>query len=455
LLLGLAPFLSLGQVTDGPPVRPEFFAKPPGISAPAPQVHPVASNVVEKAHSNALSASLTEANMIFASTNLMHSDDEQAQAKNREMRINDWEKMLATGRRQRAAKLFAEATPNFTAVLTGDAPDELQRAAMLELALTSQEENNLMRAIQILSQYLSRWPQDPNAPEIFLRQGLLYRQLGIHNMAMTKFYATMTTVLTLKNDHFDHYRKLVLQAQTEIAETLMQQNKYAEAGAAFARLLKDESPALNRVRVQYRYIHSLVIQDRYPEAVGQAQDYLARYTNANDRAEVYFLLASGLKKLGRNNEARQEVLHLLQSQQSLAWEHPETLAYWQQRTGNEIANQLYQEGDFMRALDIYQSLLLLNPAPAWQWPVRYQIGLIYERLEQPAKAAESYTAIFAKEKELGTNQPPSLKALIDMARWRQGFLRWQIKSEMAQLDLKTSRLPEVAPVPPNVKTNTP
>ena len=447
--------LSQGQGTNLPPARPDVLSKPPGVSAPAARDTQTVSNAVGSDHSNALSRALTGTTMLFATTNLLLSDDEQTQGKMREAQISQFEKNLETGRHLRAVKLFDEAVPNFTAVLEGAAPDELKRAAMLELALLSQEQNNLTRALQILSQYLSRWPQDPNAPEILLRQGLIYRQLGIHTLALTKFYSTMTTALVLKNDHFDYYRKLVLQAQAEIAETLAIQNKHAEAAEAFARLSKEVSPALNQVRVQYRYIHSLAAQGKQAEAVGQAQDFLARHTNASEVAEVRFLLASGLKKLGRNNDALQEVLRLLQSQQSLGREHPETLAYWQQRTGNEIANQLYQEGDFLGALDIYQSLLLLNPAPAWQCPVLYQIGLAYERLEQPAKAAESYAAICVREKELGTNAPPSLRTLIDMSGWRQNFLRWQMKTEVAQHELKTAPAPGSAPVPLNVRTNTP
>ena len=383
--------------------------------------------------------------MLFASTNLLLSEEAQAQAKAQEDELNQLKRTLETAQRQRAAKLFDEASANDVAVLNSPAPDEMKRTAMLELAIIAQEQNNLSRAIQILAQFLSRWPQDPSAPEVLLRQGLLYRQLGIHSMAIGKFYATMTTALVLKNDHFDFYRKLVLQAQAEIAETLALQNKHKEASEAFARLLKEESPALNRAQVLYKYLLSLVAQGKYAEAVGQAQDYLAHYPNAPEQPEVRFQLASALKKLGRNNEALQEVMRLLMSQQGQAREHPEALAYWQQRTGNEIANQLYQDGDFVRALEIYQSLLLLNPTPAWQCPVLYQVGLAYERLEQPAKAADAYAKILSRESELGTNATPSLRSLLDMARWRQDFLNWNLKTETAHRELQRAVLPEPAP----------
>lgn len=453
-LMWLASANGSGLDTNLPPPRPgstgevKFLPKPPDVSAheavaatnaPVESASTVTNSVEERRNSV-----LTEGNMMFASTNLVRSEEDQVKAKLRAQEVSDYKKKLETARSQRAAGLYEEATPNYASVLNSEAPDDLKKASLLELALIAQDQKNLTRALQTLSQYLTRWPHDANVPEVLLRQGLLYRQLGIHNMAMVKFYATMTTALTLTGENFDFYRRLVLQAQAEIAETLALQNKHKEASEAFAKLLKEESPALNRAQVKYRYLNSLVAQDRHAEAIGQAQDFLAQFPTASEQAEVRFVLASSLKKLGRNKEALQEVLKLLRSQQSLAKEHPETLAYWQQRTGNEIANQLYQEGDFIRALDIYQSLLPLNPTPTWQCPLLYQIGLAYERLEQPTKASDSYGAILAMEKDIGTNAPASLKSMLDMARWRQNFLQWQVRTEIAHREFK----PFVAPTPP-------
>jgi tetratricopeptide (TPR) repeat protein len=449
-VLALAGSHGQAEDTNLPPPRPVEPGALPSVARTAPPL--TATNHASSPPPSPRSAALSEANLLFATTNLLNSDEAQAAALARSAELNNFKKMLEIAQRQRAAKLHEQATASFAAVLSSAAPDEFKSAAMLELALIAQEQSQFSRALQILSQYLTRWPQDPNGPEVLLRQGLIYRQLGIHSMALGKFYATMTTALVLKDGNFDFYRKLVLQAQAEIAETLALQNKHKEAAEAFARLLKEESPTLNRTRVQYRYLHSLAAQGKQAEAVGQAQDFLAQHAGAAEEAEVRFLLATGLKKLGRNSEALQEVLRLLQSQQGQAREHPEILAYWQQRTGNEIANQLYQEGDFLRALDIYESLLLLSPLPAWQCPVRYQIGLAYERLDQPGKAAESYAAILAQEPSLGTNAAPSLRALVDMARWRQNFLHWQVKTELAHRELRPAALgaPAITPATTNV-----
>jgi tetratricopeptide (TPR) repeat protein len=391
---------------------------------------------------------LSSSNLLFASTNLVHSGAPETQARQQAEFLATLNRQLDTGRHLRLARLHHEATAHFVAVLSRQAPDELHRTALLELALIAQEEKQWTRALQILSQYLVRWPQDPSAPEILLRQGLLYRQLGLHELALTKFYATMTTALVLKNNHFDYYRKLVLQSQAEVAETLALQNRHAEAAEAFARLLKEESPALNRPRVQYRYVLTLEAQERYAEAAAQAQDFLTHYPDAPEQAELRFLLASALKKLGRNDDALRHVLLLLQSQQALAHTDPATLAYWQQRAGNDIANRLYQEGDFVNALDLYLNLLPLSPTPAWQLPVLYQIGLVYERLEQPSRAIASYEGLLTRQPDLGTNAPPSLVALADMARWRRDFLTWRADTQLAHRELRAGASPPPPPPPP-------
>ena len=334
---------------------------------------------------------------------------------------------------QHTQRNYTEATRNFTALLDGAAPDELKRHAFIELAVMAQEQNQLARAQQILAQYLKQYPQDPGAPEVLLRQGLLYRQMGATTLALSKFYAVMTSALTLKEGGLDYYQRLVLHAQTEIAETYYLQGKNAEAVEYLSRLLKLDSADLNKTQIHYKLVRSLAAQDNHAEAIAQARDFLLRYPASTAEPEVRFLLAKTLKNSGQNRDALQQVLQLLQSQYSSAKESPDQWAYWQQRAGNEIANQMYNEGDYMNALEIYLVLASLNQRPAWQLPVSYQIGLVYEKLRQPQKAVETYARILARQKELANETSPGLKTVLDMAQWRHDFLNWQAQAERANL----------------------
>jgi outer membrane protein assembly factor BamD (BamD/ComL family) len=337
--------------------------------------------------------------------------------------------LLGVARQQRLQQNYTGASRYYASVLECPAPSEYHRTAMLELALMNQEHNESAKALQIFSQYLKTWPEDPATPEIMLRQGLVYRQMGVPTMALAKFYSVMTSALTLKYGSLEYYQRLVLHAQAEIADTYYLQGQYADASEFFKRLLKQDSAELNRQQIHLKLVRCTALIEHDRETIVQANEYLQKYPRTPETAEVRFLLAKALKQLKRNDEALQQVLLLLKSQQASLADNPTNWVYWQLRAGNEIGNRLYLEGDYFSALDIYSTLATLNPTPAWQLPVWYQVGLVYERLEQPAKAAETYGRIVDREKELSSGAAPGLKTVVDMARWRSNYLNWQTQAE--------------------------
>jgi tetratricopeptide (TPR) repeat protein len=336
---------------------------------------------------------------------------------------------LETARYLRKMRQTKDVEPLLVSLLGNDVPEQIKKSALLELAALAQDEDDLPRAQQICAQYMNRWPEDTRIPEVLLRQGEIFRQMGLHNMALTKFYAVMTAALTLKNDRLDYYEHLVVQAQTEIADTHFSLGKYADAAEYYSRLFKQDNPEIDKPQILYKLVRCYGNTTNYDETVASAQDYLARYANSPDEAEVRFDLALALKGLGRDSESLQQVLTLLQEQSAHAAASPDAWAYWRQRAGNLIANQFYREGDYLRALDIYTSLAQLDASPQWQLPVWYQIGMTYEHLMQPQKAGEIYSQIVTRQTGLGTNAPPSIASIADMARWRLGFIKWQSSAE--------------------------
>ena len=177
--------------------------------------------------------------------------------------IEDFQARLEIARYHRRARQFSEATADYAGILKEKAPEPLQRTAMIELAETAEDQNDLARAQQIYAQWLTRWSQDVGVPEIYLRQGLVYRRMGLNNLAVSKFYAVMTSALVLKPDRIDYYQKLVLRAQNEIAETQFQRQDWKNAAESFGRLLKLESPPVNRSTLQYKFIRCLTALGKY------------------------------------------------------------------------------------------------------------------------------------------------------------------------------------------------
>ena len=345
-------------------------------------------------------------------------------------KLERYDFILATARYQASTHDWKESEQNYLKLLVEDVPEATRQTALFELAGVVHSENDLPRAQAIYTQYLQRWPGDLRTPEIYLRQGQVFREMDLPNMALVKFYGVMTTALSLKNNQLDYYKGLVLQAQVEIAETHYLMGQFKEATDYFSRLLAQNDPALDRAQIQFRLIRSLEAIDHHDEAASEAQDFLAHYTNSPVEPEVRYHLAQAYKGQNRNTEALQEIKVFLKEEHDRTTNDPAVWSYWQQRVGNEIGNELYQEGDYVKALQVYLALAQLDAAPSWQLPVRYQVGLTYEKLLQPRMAIEAYRNILTNSvPNLGTNLTPNLKSVMDMAAWRLNFLQWNERAE--------------------------
>ena len=336
---------------------------------------------------------------------------------------------LATARFAANTHDYPQAEKNFLLVLAEDSPDEMQKTALFEMGCAVQAEDDLPRAQTIFTQYSQRWSGDIRMPEICLHQGQIFRAMGMNQLALVKFYGVMTTALAMKNEQMAYYQRLVLQAQVEIAETHYLIGKYAEAAEYYGRLMKQEAPDLDMAQIQFRLVRSLEALNRHAEAATQAQDFLLRHADAPEEPEMRYHLAQALKGQNRNGEALEQVMIFLKEERVKTKDQPEVWTYWQQRVGNEIGNQLYVEGDYVKALEIYLTLAKLDPSPAWQLPVNYQVGITYEKLLQPSNAIVAYRSITNAAPTLGTNAAPGLRAVADMAQWRLNFLQFQDRAE--------------------------
>jgi tetratricopeptide (TPR) repeat protein len=444
-IAGLAPAVPAGVSNTNSSAAAGAGAPQAAASQPAnadagaegllPRPQPAATNRAPQQPAEAVAASRT------AETNSNPAAEADEPGPN-----TDFEAALEMARQQRSDKILIGAALILEGILKSNAPPALQRQALFELALVTQDNEQPARAQQIWSQYLHLYPEDPSVPDVLLRQGLLYRKMGVDAFAVAKFYAVMSSALKLKLENLAYYKKLVVQAQTEIADTYYLDAKYEEAADFFNRILKSGDGEANREQLEWKLIRSLSYLTNHTDTIGKAQSFLTRFPKSSDVPEVRFLLASALQKLGRNPDAMQQVLLLLQSQQENAGKDPEAWAYWQRRAGNEIANQLYKEGDFADALQIYISLAELDKSPDWQVPVCYQAGMAYEQLQQWQKATDTYSAILDRQKELtAANTTPMLASLLEMARWRKDYIAWMQKAKWNDLALL---LPQPASPPP-------
>jgi hypothetical protein len=124
----------------------------------------------------------------------------------------------------------------------------------------------------------------------------------------------------------------------------------------------------------------------------------------------------------RPQEAFLATLELLRTEQSRVANDPKRWAYWQRRTGNQLANDFFETGNTLNAHAIYTGLVDLAPEPTWRLPLVYQIALCYERLGIQDRARTAYQTIIDTA---GATPPAELAELTRMAAWRLNHLAWR------------------------------
>ena len=355
--------------------------------------------------------------------------------------------------------------------------DDLARA-VLGLARTFRKQGSLTKAAAIYERYLKDYPADGQVPDALLELGRTHRALGAHQLALSRFYSVINSTLKLSSEGFEHYQMLAKTAQFEIAETHFQQGEFAEANKFFSRLrLLDLAPA-DRARAHFKSAYALYLGNDLEGAVSTLHSYLEQWPQDENVPEARYLLSLSLRTLGHKQEALEATLELLRSQQATG--DQKRWSYWQRRTGNQLANDFFQNGDTHNALVIYQGLAALSPDPAWRLPITYQIGLCYERMRITERAQAAYqTIIDAANQPAVAPEPaaksgpedkagpapatapkaisPELTELARMATWRLTQLTWHDQTEHQLTNIFSTKseptkpaLPPANAVAPNI-----
>ena len=314
-------------------------------------------------------------------------------------------------------------------LLSIEAPDSMKQAALLQMADLYEKQHALGKTITVLEAVREIAPGDQKTPELLLRLGNLYREAGAYQMAISRYYSVLNSALKISEPTIQRYKDWTQQAQFEIAETYFASGDYAQANKFFTLLGKLELNRDDKARALFRSAYCLYLLDDKANAESSAREFLKDYGDTKFAPECRYLLASALKSLNRPQEAMEVVLDLVRTEKSEAERDPQTWAHWQQKTGNQIANDFYLHGDFARAITIYQALAKLNNSPEWLWPVVYQMGLCFERLQLPARAAEAYAFITDDSKKKASGATDALKQIVKMSAWRTGQLSWRTETE--------------------------
>jgi tetratricopeptide (TPR) repeat protein len=333
----------------------------------------------------------------------------------------------------------------FNKLLKEGAPDSQKRDGMLMMGKAMKEKfSQPAKAAVIYEQFLDLFPNDPEAPGVMLDLGRLYREQGAYATALNKFYGVLYSSLQVKTG--EQYNNASLRAKMEIAHTHFAAGDYPKALELYSRIKLLDMSQEEASEVAFRKAYITYLAKDYAASLNDSQAFLATYPTSPLAPEAQYLYVQSLKSLGRDQEAMKETMKLLEAGRQHGRKNPSVWIYWQRKTGNEIANELYENNDIAGALSIYQKLANLDTNPGWRGSAVYQIGLCFERLRHIERAREAYKWIVENIKPTAPSPDDSLiginlETLHELASWRLENLAWLEKTEKEVYPLLNKPIP--------------
>lgn len=314
---------------------------------------------------------------------------------------------------------------------------EERRKAMLDLAALYERRNNKPKVAAVYEKFIEYLPHDSLVPELYIRLGFLYRELGAFDRALTKFYSVLNASLAIDRSRLEVYRQLSLKAQLEIADTHYMMGEYERSAKFFQRALRLPLSERDRQQISFKLAYSEYLLENYTKVITILKTFIEEYPGHTLIPESHFLLANAYKRLNQPRQAVAETLKLLQHDNVRDPNNPAVWLYWKKRTGNQLANEFYEQMDNVNALKIYQAMARQSDYPDWQWPVIYQIGLCYERLNMLQLAREAFSMLLETPTSPADGEPlelsDNLAALRTQAEWRIEHLNWLEESERSMV----------------------
>lgn len=295
---------------------------------------------------------------------------------------------LRVGDYNMAAQIYAR--------IVSQTRDETRRKeALLSLAEVYRAMDDPMRVVSILERFKREYPEEERLPEVLLRLGFLYREIGVPQQAVDAFFGVLKQSFNLDEQDLAVYREITNEASYQIAETYYRMHQYELAAEFFTRLLRAARPNTpERLELLAKCAYSNYFAGDYRRVLYLLEMKDWGNVDANRQAEFRFLRASAYWALHDKEGARSEVVNLadleIQPNKDPYWN------FWWKYVGNELANDLFAQEDYLMAHKLYYSLLHLSGEDRWQLPIIFQIGRCRENIGERSAAREIYEKILAQ-----------------------------------------------------------
>jgi TolA-binding protein len=214
-----------------------------------------------------------------------------------------------------------------------------------------------------------------------LIQSALFRA-GRTEFDQRKWAEAMAHFARLATDYPDG--PLHAKARFWLAETAFQSGDSTKAEAEFASLLADPKPADSDgwwPTAQLRHLQSLVLLERWDDALKEASALKAELPNSPQMPEIDYALGRSYQGTARFDDARASYQAVISARKGA-----ELAARAQLMRGETF----FHQKNYPEALKEFFKVDLYYNAPKWQSTALLEAGKVYEQMNQPDKAISVY-----------------------------------------------------------------
>ena len=291
--------------------------------------------------------------------------------------------------------------------------------ALKNLAIAAEHEGEFGRAMQYLSEYQARNPDSPMVPEALLRQGFLYRLMGQPNLAIEKFYETMTDATRLRSRNLLKYRRTTLMAQAQIADTYYADlQQYDEATKFYQQLLNEPDEELSLENTKYKLIRCLVRRamelelhatdsakrrnnpllvdkrhQRLTSLTHEATRFLVNHPRSSFSSQVRYLRATAYEQLSDEKNADKDFRTLIETPANEKSNGNNQWNFWRTKAALDLADRMFSHKRYADAVQVYPVLLPHNPTLDAHIRIQQQIAFCHDHLGNLENEIAAWTRI--------------------------------------------------------------
>lgn len=348
----------------------------------------------------------------------------EAKERQKKNRIENWMRQASVAIKTHDYKT---AESMYLQILSYDIPSSQRREVLLEMAKLFEISKEPAKQAAVLEKFGDTFPEDPGLPQVFIKAGILYRDMGLYKLALARFYSVLNYSLRIDQHRLEAYRQLSIRAQMEIADTHFAMAQYEEAIKFYSRLRLLNLPPEDRAQAIFQTAYCQYLLKNNPETIANLESFVRDYPDNSKIGEAMFLLANAYSRAQRHTEAAKTTLGLLKHEKEKNKDDEKQWIYWQKKAGNQLANDFFNQADYTAALPLYQAMIPLGVEPDWTWPLLYQMGVCYENLVMSPKAQGCYEQIINTPANNKTEalKNKSLASIYEMAQWRLENINWR------------------------------